>query len=840
MRHPPRTHTALAAAVAAACLASAAAAAPTPTTLPPSLTWASSPALPGDALLLGGARLDAAARVCFQVVRSNADVPPPPGAPSLCAAPQVASSAAVSVVVPPELPPGAVLAVSACASSPADPAGCSSPPVYVNAPEPWWVAGDGEAPPGGCPVAILSGTLRIVGRSLGWTSGSTGAPGSRGGGGGTPFCAPRPPGAPLSPADPALPNITVYVTPFDGGPVTAVPVTGASCHRLDAALPHALRAPGVYTVFLNNGLTTEPLLLPGASPPMFTLAPPPEWPPGTWSPPADCPGDLRGCLAAAAAAGGGTVALPPGVTSVPPAGGALALGHRVQLVGAGAGLSVLQWAAAASGGSGGYGDASVAAPPPPLLTSLTPNATWSVGGVTLRPAGAPGSAAGGVMLIPAGSTGVILEDVAIEAPAGALGAGGTALVIAGTPTAPATHWRLLNVSVTLTGSQAGRTPGGPPAALAMEGTTDGRIDGLTLACGDAGAPTLCWGVTNAVRLVVDGLRATNSSGGAMGTLPGPPGGPTSAPDPPADPVGSTLRGVYVGGVTDARPASGPSAAAAVGGSGAVPPTLLVGGPAPAAALFTGYATAAGADGMSVTVPAAPSVAGGLDPRRLWMGAPITVVDGPGAGAVVRVESWAPTPDGAGVVLTPFFGAGFPVPPVPSGGGGGGGNGSSLLAITADASQLVFEGLALANTSGWVVEGAASDVVVAGVQSAGDPVGVVIAGAALGGSAGAAAAGAAVLPATRVQVAHVTALCGGGLQVRNGGNDAASAPPLNRLCALGPASLVGATGVAVEGTAADVVVGGVLLLGGPCPAGPQPPGFVDVGPNTTGVWVQPVP
>ena len=173
----------------------------------PHVFWASDPVRPGETVLLQGS--DFGSSPVVDVARLTDDLP---AAPAAALGPQQWTRAAVlqgsdcslKFALPAEWKAG----VYACRVTSGESA---SAPVLINAPDPWWMQGDGGE------TAAPGGWLRVFGKSLGF--------GPRG------F-------ARLEP---------------EQGPAATLPSAAGDCYALRFELPADLK-PGAYTVRVHNGL----------------------------------------------------------------------------------------------------------------------------------------------------------------------------------------------------------------------------------------------------------------------------------------------------------------------------------------------------------------------------------------------------------------------------------------------------------------------------------------------------------------------------------------------------------------------------------------------------------
>jgi hypothetical protein len=184
-----------------------------------------------------------------------------------------------------------------------------------------------------------------------------------------------------------------------------------SCFRLDSTLPASMSL-GTWDVYIAaNGLAGLNAST-SASPALsgLVVAPPPTWPPGTWTLGASsgC-ADLASCLTTAGAAGGGTITVPAGTWSMP-SGALLSFPSvAVAIAGAGRDVTTIEWPQGSSMGPTCAGG---------VVTSASPAARWSIADVSLvvRSACQPGAQPPNgmpIVAIPSGSAGVALRHVRI-------------------------------------------------------------------------------------------------------------------------------------------------------------------------------------------------------------------------------------------------------------------------------------------------------------------------------------------------------------------------------------------------------------------------------------------
>ena len=205
------------------------------------------------------------------------------------------------------------------------------------------------------------------------------------------------------PTDPAAVRLPAW-----SGDAVSLPVR--SCFRLDSAVPGDL-PPGLWDVYVTaNGLAG---LNASAAPPAIAglrVAPPPAWPPGTWTL-GSSPGcsDLASCLTVAGAGGGGTVTVPAGTWTMP--GGALLSFPNASLavVGAGRDVSVVEWQQGTYLGPKCAGG---------VVTSAFPGVRWAISDLSLvvRAACQPGAQPPNgmpIVAIASGSVGVSLTRLRI-------------------------------------------------------------------------------------------------------------------------------------------------------------------------------------------------------------------------------------------------------------------------------------------------------------------------------------------------------------------------------------------------------------------------------------------
>ena len=183
-------------------------------------------------------------------------------------------------------------------------AGGAAEAVFLNTPRLDWWRGDSADTPG---VALVGAPLRLFGRNLAFALGGAACPS-------------------LTPGAAAvLGDARVTAVPA-GAPATSadaveLPVTLASCWRIDVATPAALPVGVAMDVYVSNGLTGPGLVdvgggRAGARVATLTFAAPTPWPPAvfTFGTTPGCTTTVSACVATAGTAGGGTVLLPAGTT----------------------------------------------------------------------------------------------------------------------------------------------------------------------------------------------------------------------------------------------------------------------------------------------------------------------------------------------------------------------------------------------------------------------------------------------------------------------------------------------------------------------------------------------
>lgn len=281
--------------------------------------------------------------------------------------PAFVSNQSLVVTLPAEFPGAGYLTLSACDSD-----GACSPSVVLNAPRGVWIRGPANYPNGVHP----GGSLSIFGRNLAF-DGVTGAC--------PPLLAPTDMGAyegmmsaaaalrqgvsaegvaaftasasaiPSSSGWRGLLGVSGVSASLVGSTGASYPITItlASCYRLDGVVGSGVPLGG-YTLFVNNGLYDGMGVEVGTVAVVGARGPSTGWPATVFAYGVNC-SSVVGCLAAAKLGGGGIVSLPAGVYAMP-SNAVLDVGEGVQLVGAGQGATVLEWA-------------SNVAPPPAALVS---------------------------------------------------------------------------------------------------------------------------------------------------------------------------------------------------------------------------------------------------------------------------------------------------------------------------------------------------------------------------------------------------------------------------------------------------------------------------------------
>lgn len=246
------------------------------------------PVVVNETVLVGGyfPSPSLAATICD---RAGACATPPLLAPS---------PASVKFVVPLSLAGASTYAVTL------RDAGGAAAPVILNAPRVDWWRGDGADAPG---VAVVGAPLRIFGRNLAFARGGAACPA-------------------LTPGAAAVLGDARVTAVRAGAPATSadaveLPVTLASCWRVDVATPAALPVGAAMDIYVSNGLAGPGLVdvgggRAGARVATLTFAAPAPWPPAVFAlgTTPGCTTTVSACVAFAGAAGGGTVLLPAGTT----------------------------------------------------------------------------------------------------------------------------------------------------------------------------------------------------------------------------------------------------------------------------------------------------------------------------------------------------------------------------------------------------------------------------------------------------------------------------------------------------------------------------------------------
>jgi len=587
-------------------------------------------AAPNDTFIVSGVGL-AAATVLLCPLR---------GAPACFAAPLAAPAwdggAKVTLPAPPR-----AFSVRACAAGGgACSDGAQAQRFTVNAPRPAWALGEGGGGGGARAASVAAGgTLRVFGAALALDAASGACPPLRAGGGGG--------GAR------AAATVSLCAWPGGGAPCLALaPPAPASCFRLDAAVP-AATPPGAYALVVDNGLASSLDGAGAADAPLridvFARA---AWPAATWRVGTDC--GLVDCLAAAAAAGGGTVALPAGVFDVP-RDAALALAPRVALVGAGAGASVLRWAANSAAGARAP---ALACRGGARVRALTLLATSPVG-VGLHFAGGAGCEADGVN---------VTLDVPLDGPPV-----GAAFAADG-----ATGFSLTNSALSQRGNCSLSWPHN--TAYTVWSSADGLVANNSFACWCQSHST-----DASTRVAFDGNTVV-----ALGPRASQGGGYSS--------FGGPLEHIYEGRhreVGNADPALRKYE------------SMTFDGPGGAATGTFDALSSDGTDGRAQTLTlSAPGRAPGPWDKNVshWVGGSVAVVFGPGLGALARVA--AVTPDDATGATARVWTLDPPLV--------GAVARESVVSITPHRGGLIFEGSEYVNATTFQLWAQVTDCVVGGL------------------------------------------------------------------------------------------------------------------------------
>lgn len=272
------------------------------------------------------------------------------------------AASTVRVALPPSLNASCTLNSSILDSN-----GIELAQYVLNLPQVSWFRSTGATPSLPSSPSIITGApLRLMGRSLAWEGGNC-----------LPFT--------QQPNGPIAATVRVYAQPVRGGATVPLPVTFASCYRVDVVPPaDGSLATGEYNIRLDNGLRGSGVDTDGAVQVLssVTIGPDMTWPTATFTVNVTVGCDtITACLAVAGAAGGGTVILPAGTWTV--YGDQLYFPDQVALVGAGRGTSIIYWPP--------YAQTAVAFDPhfpntsegEPIISGASPGARWRMSDLSL-------------------------------------------------------------------------------------------------------------------------------------------------------------------------------------------------------------------------------------------------------------------------------------------------------------------------------------------------------------------------------------------------------------------------------------------------------------------------
>lgn len=404
-------------------------------------------------------------------------------------------------LLPPTLASGSTLSVSLTSASTG-----ARDEITFNVPTLDWVLADGALENG---TFVLGRSLRLFGRSLAWSpSGAS--------------CPALTPGSPATPGSAAR----VFAVPAGALPTSSpvfMPVTLASCFRVDATLPSdaGVVLGAAYDIYIHNGLT-GPGLVPGpvAAPHAALVAtltavadPADAWPSRVFTVPTS-PGcaTVAACLATAGAAGGGTVAVPAGTLYMSGVALEFPPASSVALVGAGMDATALVWPI--GGSLPLVGSA--------IVTGASPTARWRIADMTIAVlTGATGGPQPPGPALPVvfinASVGVVLERVRITEDLSA-----SPEFIAGNPVRVFDSARvtLHDCEFSLVGQCGAKWPAN--TALSVHNSSDVSILGSRFASSCQG-----WCVTSTSRVMIADSSFVStgdvSQGSGIGSDGGPPG-----------------------------------------------------------------------------------------------------------------------------------------------------------------------------------------------------------------------------------------------------------------------------------------------------------------------------
>ena len=299
-------------------------------------------------------------------------------------------------------------------------------------------------------------------------------------------------------------SATLALRPATGGADVPLSPSLFSCFRIDAPLP-AATPPGEYARLLNNGLLPAPIAVANFSV-VSGRGPATGWPALTYALGVNC-STVDGCLAAARGAGGGIVRLPAGRFAMA-ANAPLNVSGRVQLLGAGANATFLEWR-------------DNVAPPPPALVIC--EGFGRIIGVTIL--GASPAAEG--LRVADGSVGCALDNAAITLDVGPGVPVGTAFAAYGSA-----HWGVVGATLTMRGNcSAEAWPHN--TAFVVERCRDALMGSLTVICGCQGHST-----DSSSRILYDMLAVVSVGADSQGT------GASTFQSP------NVLQGLYTGRSVD--------------------------------------------------------------------------------------------------------------------------------------------------------------------------------------------------------------------------------------------------------------------------------------------------
>ena len=585
----------------------------------------------------------------------------------------VAYEGSITATLPSTPAAPAVLTVSACSRA----SGACSAPITVNAPEVSFVHLDTDADG----QAHAGSTLRVVGRALAWSAAS---------GRCEPLLSPTEPQAWQAVADAAtalrsvaealetpLPrpvvdsfssaaaaalagvrgttdgSATLALRPVAGGADVPLAPSLVSCFRIDAPLPAGTQ-PGSYALILNSGLLPAPVAVAN-----FTVVggrgPSTGWPALTFALGVNC-STVDDCLSSARGAGGGIVRLPAGRFAMA-ANAVLNVSGRVQLLGAGANATYLEWR-------------DNVAPPPPALVIC--EGFGRIIGVAI--VGASPAAEG--LRFSEGSVGCALDNAAITLDVGPSVPLGTAFAAYGSA-----HWGVVGATLTMRGNCSAESwPHN--TAFVVERCRDALMGSLTVVCGCQGHST-----DSSSRILYDMLAVVSVGADSQGT------GASTFQSP------NVLQGLYTGRSVD------------IGNPAATKrwESLTLDGPGGAAFSYVDSSAVGDFDGdgsaaalaanQTLVLANPPSVPDKYLPAA---GLAAIVMDGAGAGMWTRAV--AASADARTWTLSPPFAA----PLAPAGAAD-----ASLVAIVPFRGDLFWEGCAYLNDTTHQLFGTALGVVSAG-------------------------------------------------------------------------------------------------------------------------------